>query len=135
MSTSCYYLFYLHSSAIMHATREVAKSSCRLAMLFQASYYNRKDCGFPGITSGECTERACCFKPTDTPGVPWCYTESFEETTSTVPKTTTYPTTTTVSPTTIKPIPDWIKALMNATTGVNTKSKFVCFIIISCLWF
>lgn len=33
---------------------------------------NRKNCGFPGITSEQCFEAGCCFD-SRVPGVPWCF--------------------------------------------------------------
>ncbi|XP_063812760.1 trefoil factor 3-like [Pseudophryne corroboree] len=32
----------------------------------------RTDCGFPGISRGDCTSRGCCFD-SSIPGVIWCY--------------------------------------------------------------
>ncbi|XP_007493237.1 trefoil factor 2 [Monodelphis domestica] len=34
---------------------------------------NRKNCGFPGISSEQCFASGCCFD-TQVPGVPWCFT-------------------------------------------------------------
>ncbi|XP_038616058.1 trefoil factor 2 [Tachyglossus aculeatus] len=34
---------------------------------------NRKNCGFPGISSDQCFASGCCFD-TKVPGVPWCFT-------------------------------------------------------------
>ncbi|XP_072470983.1 trefoil factor 2 isoform X2 [Notamacropus eugenii] len=34
---------------------------------------NRKNCGFPGISSEECFASGCCFD-SQVPEVPWCYT-------------------------------------------------------------
>ncbi|XP_036899009.1 trefoil factor 2 [Sturnira hondurensis] len=33
---------------------------------------NRKNCGFPGITSDQCFDLGCCFDTT-IPGIPWCF--------------------------------------------------------------
>ncbi|KAF6385571.1 trefoil factor 2 [Rhinolophus ferrumequinum] len=33
---------------------------------------NRKNCGFPGITSEQCFAAGCCFD-SRVPGVPWCF--------------------------------------------------------------
>ncbi|XP_037000528.2 trefoil factor 2 [Artibeus jamaicensis] len=33
---------------------------------------NRKNCGFPGITSDQCFDAGCCFDTT-IPGIPWCF--------------------------------------------------------------
>lgn len=33
---------------------------------------NRKNCGFPGITSDECFDNGCCFD-SSVGGVPWCF--------------------------------------------------------------
>ncbi|XP_051684467.2 trefoil factor 2 [Oryctolagus cuniculus] len=33
---------------------------------------NRKNCGFPGITSEQCFEGGCCFD-SSVVGVPWCF--------------------------------------------------------------
>lgn len=33
---------------------------------------NRKNCGFPGITSDQCFENGCCFD-SSVKNVPWCY--------------------------------------------------------------
>ncbi|XP_057650320.1 trefoil factor 2 [Chionomys nivalis] len=33
---------------------------------------NRKNCGFPGITSDECFNNGCCFD-SSVGGVPWCF--------------------------------------------------------------
>lgn len=33
---------------------------------------NRKNCGFPGITSDQCFAAGCCFD-SNVPGVPWCF--------------------------------------------------------------
>ncbi|XP_035307362.1 trefoil factor 2 [Cricetulus griseus] len=33
---------------------------------------NRKNCGFPGITNGQCFDLGCCFD-SSVGGVPWCY--------------------------------------------------------------
>ncbi|KAM7133698.1 trefoil factor 2 [Molossus nigricans] len=33
---------------------------------------NRKNCGFPGITSNQCFAVGCCFD-SNVPGVPWCF--------------------------------------------------------------
>nr|KAF6476493.1 trefoil factor 1 [Rousettus aegyptiacus] len=32
----------------------------------------RKNCGFPGITSAQCAARGCCFNSA-VRGVPWCF--------------------------------------------------------------
>ncbi|XP_048193221.1 trefoil factor 2-like [Perognathus longimembris pacificus] len=36
------------------------------------SPHNRKNCGFPGITSEQCFSQGCCFD-SSVPGVPWCF--------------------------------------------------------------
>jgi len=38
----------------------------------------RDDCGYLGITQGECESRGCCWSPTD-PVYPWCFFSSNEE--------------------------------------------------------
>uniref|UniRef100_A0A8C5LF21 Trefoil factor 2 n=1 Tax=Jaculus jaculus TaxID=51337 RepID=A0A8C5LF21_JACJA len=44
-------------------------SPCQCSRL---SPHNRKNCGFPGITSDQCFDLGCCFDST-VPGVPWCF--------------------------------------------------------------
>ncbi|XP_037055831.1 trefoil factor 2 [Peromyscus leucopus] len=34
--------------------------------------HNRKNCGFPGITSDQCFDLGCCFD-SSVGGVPWCF--------------------------------------------------------------
>nr|CAB3234437.1 chymotrypsin-like protease CTRL-1 [Phallusia mammillata] len=106
-------LMFAHAQSVTVVETNNAKYECP-----DIANDMRKDCGFPGITGPECIERACCYKPTNTAGVPWCYMENFVETTTTLPKTTT-----TIAPTTEKPIPDWIKALMNASTDITAKKS------------
>ncbi|XP_040842539.1 trefoil factor 2 [Ochotona curzoniae] len=44
-------------------------SACRCSRLDPE---NRKNCGFPGITSDQCFENGCCFD-SSVKNVPWCY--------------------------------------------------------------
>ena len=44
-----------------------AGGSCDLPTL------NRVDCGWIGITQDQCLERGCCWSPSATLGIPWCY--------------------------------------------------------------
>eukprot|EP00731_Ephydatia_muelleri_P032176 Em0023g683a len=37
-------------------------------------YTNRVDCGYVGITEGQCQSKGCCWYPTD--NVPWCFFKS-----------------------------------------------------------
>ncbi|XP_004602564.3 trefoil factor 2 [Sorex araneus] len=43
---------------------------------------NRENCGFPGITSEQCSSAGCCFD-NSIPDVPWCFrplpTQEFQE--------------------------------------------------------
>ncbi|XP_056415737.1 trefoil factor 2-like isoform X1 [Hyla sarda] len=34
--------------------------------------YDRRDCGYPGISASECAQRKCCFD-SSIPGVNWCF--------------------------------------------------------------
>ncbi|XP_075399022.1 trefoil factor 2 [Tenrec ecaudatus] len=45
-------------------------SPCQCSRL---SPKNRKNCGFPGITSDQCFAAGCCFD-SSVAGVPWCFT-------------------------------------------------------------
>jgi glucoamylase len=36
------------------------------------------DCGYLGITQGECEISGCCWIPDDTHGIPWCYRKRSE---------------------------------------------------------
>ncbi|CAI9564688.1 unnamed protein product, partial [Staurois parvus] len=36
------------------------------------SPYERRNCGYPGISSSDCAKRGCCFN-TSVRGVNWCY--------------------------------------------------------------
>ena len=38
-----------------------------------ASEDERLDCGYMGIDQSKCEEKGCCWTPTSTGGVPWCY--------------------------------------------------------------
>ncbi|XP_004632002.1 trefoil factor 2 [Octodon degus] len=44
-------------------------SPCQCSRL---SPHNRKNCGFPGITSDQCFNLGCCFS-SSVIGVPWCF--------------------------------------------------------------
>uniref|UniRef100_A0A2K6GE96 Trefoil factor 2 n=1 Tax=Propithecus coquereli TaxID=379532 RepID=A0A2K6GE96_PROCO len=44
-------------------------SPCRCS---RVSTKNRKNCGFPGITSDQCFDYGCCFD-SSVSGVPWCF--------------------------------------------------------------
>lgn len=37
---------------------------------------NRVDCGHMGIDQGGCESQGCCWRPTSSPGAPWCYRSS-----------------------------------------------------------
>ena len=37
------------------------------------SYEDKDDCGYYGITEGDCLMRGCCWKPTDQPNDPPCF--------------------------------------------------------------
>ncbi|XP_052020396.1 trefoil factor 2 [Apodemus sylvaticus] len=54
----------------LHALVESEKPSpCRCSRLTPD---NRKNCGFPGITSEQCFDLGCCFD-SSIGGVPWCF--------------------------------------------------------------
>lgn len=54
----------------LHALVEGEKPSpCRCSRL---TPHNRKNCGFPGITSEQCFDLGCCFD-SSVAGVPWCF--------------------------------------------------------------
>ncbi|XP_028623807.1 trefoil factor 2 [Grammomys surdaster] len=44
-------------------------SPCRCSRM---TPHNRKNCGFPGITSDQCFDLGCCFD-SSIGGVPWCF--------------------------------------------------------------
>ncbi|KAM4795600.1 uncharacterized protein WCC33_000659 [Rhinophrynus dorsalis] len=54
------------SSSSSEEEYPINKDECNVAP------YLRRDCGYPGISSAECSKRNCCFD-SSTPGVNWCF--------------------------------------------------------------
>lgn len=67
------YKTLLHSSAVLLLTnavngKKLAGETCSLADS------DKKDCGYAGITSSECTSKGCCWSPAgDNSVAPWCF--------------------------------------------------------------
>ncbi|CAK8694670.1 uncharacterized protein LOC143445484 [Clavelina lepadiformis] len=81
----------------------------------------RLDCGYGGITPNECTKAGCCFLPTDSSGIPWCF---YRNETAIIHRTTTQPSPVTTMASMKNQTPDWLKKLIGITKELRNQDMY-----------